>query len=181
MIVVAIIGILAAVAIPGFMTYIKNSKTSEAKTNIKAIADGALSYFETEHPAADGMSATTKKYPTQAKTGGAIPGTAQAVGVKADPEKSAATINASPWKDLNFKISKPFYYQYTYVSGESDTVFGAQANASLSYANDSTFQVKGDNCGVVSAIIDKSTEAGSSSVPTAAAATKVTSCTTNKT
>ena len=49
MIVVAIIGILAAVAVPGFMRYIKDSKTSEAKDNMKAIADGALSYFETEH------------------------------------------------------------------------------------------------------------------------------------
>ena len=49
MIVVAIIGILAVVAIPGYMTYIKNSKTSEAKTDLSALAQGATAYFETEH------------------------------------------------------------------------------------------------------------------------------------
>ncbi|MBQ1926349.1 MAG: prepilin-type N-terminal cleavage/methylation domain-containing protein, partial [Proteobacteria bacterium] len=64
MIVVAIIGILAAVAVPGFMSYMRNSKTSEAKTNLDAIKKGAIVYFEAEHYAADGMSATTKRYPT---------------------------------------------------------------------------------------------------------------------
>ncbi|MEZ4468229.1 MAG: prepilin-type N-terminal cleavage/methylation domain-containing protein, partial [bacterium] len=41
MIVVAIIGILAAVAIPAFMRYIRNSKTSEATINLRKIFDGA--------------------------------------------------------------------------------------------------------------------------------------------
>ena len=64
MIVVAIIGILAAVAIPGFMAYIKSSKTSEAKTNLNAITKGAVSYYEAEHTAdSSGMSMFTKVYP----------------------------------------------------------------------------------------------------------------------
>lgn len=64
MIVVAIIGILATVAVPGFMQYIKSPKTSEAKTNLKAIADGAISYFEAEHCYdADCMSPTNQLYP----------------------------------------------------------------------------------------------------------------------
>jgi prepilin-type N-terminal cleavage/methylation domain-containing protein len=45
MIVVAIIGILAAVAIPAFMKYIKKSKTSEAREFVKKIYDGARQYF----------------------------------------------------------------------------------------------------------------------------------------
>ena len=182
MIVVAIIGILAAVAIPGFMGYIKSSKTSEAKENLKAIAEGALSYYETEHPSSDGMSATTKLYPKAgAATTTNIPNTAQGVGVKADPGASAAVITASPWSDMNFKISKPFYYQYSYVNGDKQSLFGAQANASLSYANDSTFQVKGDNCGVVSSIIDASSEKGDTKAPTVTAATERADCTANKT
>ena len=40
MIVVAIIGILAAVAIPAFLRYIKQSKTAEATANIEKIAKG---------------------------------------------------------------------------------------------------------------------------------------------
>ena len=63
MIVVAIIGILAAVAIPSFMAYIKSSKTSEAKTNLNAITKGAVSYYEAEHDDGTGMNIFTKIYP----------------------------------------------------------------------------------------------------------------------
>lgn len=44
MIVVAIIGILAAVAIPQFANYQRNSKTSEAKINLAAIATSEVAY-----------------------------------------------------------------------------------------------------------------------------------------
>ncbi|GAG97908.1 unnamed protein product, partial [marine sediment metagenome] len=37
MIVVAIIGILAAIAIPAFINYVKRSKTSEAGANLKSL------------------------------------------------------------------------------------------------------------------------------------------------
>src|SRR5262245_34531362 len=49
MIVVAIIGILAAVAIPAFMKYIRRSKTVEASNNIRKLYDSSVSYYETEH------------------------------------------------------------------------------------------------------------------------------------
>jgi len=45
MIVVAIIGILAAIAIPNFLKYQAKSKTSEAKVNLKAIFTSEQSYF----------------------------------------------------------------------------------------------------------------------------------------
>ncbi len=44
MIVVAIIGILAAIAIPNFLSYQCKSKQSEAKTNLGAIANSEESY-----------------------------------------------------------------------------------------------------------------------------------------
>src|SRR6476469_3821247 len=49
MIVVAIIGILAAVAIPAFMKYIRRSKTTEATMNIRKLYDSSVTYFEAEH------------------------------------------------------------------------------------------------------------------------------------
>ena len=48
MIVVAIIGILAALAIPAFMRYIKNSKAAEAEQNMKKMSEGAKAYFSSE-------------------------------------------------------------------------------------------------------------------------------------
>src|SRR5437763_7037372 len=49
MIVVAIIGILAAVAIPAFMKYIRRSKTVEASNNVRKMFDSSVSYYEGEH------------------------------------------------------------------------------------------------------------------------------------
>lgn len=48
MIVVAIIGILAAIAIPAFLRYIKASKVSEAEGMMKKMAEGAKAYFTSE-------------------------------------------------------------------------------------------------------------------------------------
>ena len=45
MIVVAIIGILAAIAIPNFLRFQAKSKQSEAKSNLGAIYTGQISYF----------------------------------------------------------------------------------------------------------------------------------------
>ncbi|QTA81911.1 Prepilin-type domain-containing protein [Desulfonema limicola] len=44
MIVVAIIGILAAIAIPNFLQYQKKAKTGEAKTNLGGIKTSTISY-----------------------------------------------------------------------------------------------------------------------------------------
>ena len=44
MIVVAIIGILAAIAIPNFMSYQCKAKQSEAKSNLSAIATSEIAY-----------------------------------------------------------------------------------------------------------------------------------------
>jgi len=45
MIVVAIIGILAAIAIPNFLKFQAKSKQSEAKSNLGAVFTGELSYY----------------------------------------------------------------------------------------------------------------------------------------
>src|SRR5947209_1996799 len=64
MIVVAIIGILAAVAIPAFMKYIRRSKTVEATMNVRKLFDSSVSYFEGDH-ADKGGNTLVKQFPTK--------------------------------------------------------------------------------------------------------------------
>ncbi len=63
MIVVAIIGILAAVAIPAFMKYIRRSKTVEATMNVRKLFDSSVAYFEAEHSTSAG-TILAKQFPT---------------------------------------------------------------------------------------------------------------------
>ena len=65
MIVVAIIGILAAVAIPAFMKYIRRSKTVEATMNVRKLYDSSVSYYEAEHADSAG-TILAKQFPTAA-------------------------------------------------------------------------------------------------------------------
>ena len=171
MIVVAIIGILAAVAIPGFMQYIKNSKTSEAKTNLNSLTKGALSYYESEHYSKDGLNAYSKQYPLNTK--GATAGVAASsntVGQKSNPVTTISSVKGTgndaesfeTFKQLNFEIKSPVYYYYYYkskgMSGSgSETTYAistfiASATASLSDNQDSLFCLSGDHAGQVTAI-----------------------------
>ena len=49
MIVVAIIGILAAIAVPAFSRYVKKARTAEAVGHLNKEWAGSLSYFVTDH------------------------------------------------------------------------------------------------------------------------------------
>jgi type IV pilus assembly protein PilA len=171
MIVVAIIGILAAVAIPGFMNYIKSSKTSEAKDNLKAIADGALTYFESEHDFdGTGMRPRSRLYPGgqnlganwSPATGSVVIGENTTIGMKNDPTNATivANLKLNPWSSLKFQVNKPFYYVYNYQSvgnteGDPSSAFMASAIASLSEAQDSGFSVAGNSEGKAGNIIEK--------------------------
>jgi len=57
MIVVAILGILAAIAIPAFVTYVRRAKTVEATENVSKMFDAAATYYAKER-IGSGLTAT---------------------------------------------------------------------------------------------------------------------------
>jgi prepilin-type N-terminal cleavage/methylation domain-containing protein len=66
MIVVAIIGILAAVAIPAFSKYIKRSRTAEAVGHLNKMWAGSVTYYETDHIDGTG-NPVAKQFPSLGK------------------------------------------------------------------------------------------------------------------
>ncbi len=59
MIVVAILGILAAVAIPAFATYVRRSKTSEVYGNLEGMFKALSAYYNKDFQQPGGISATS--------------------------------------------------------------------------------------------------------------------------
>ncbi|MEM9067800.1 MAG: prepilin-type N-terminal cleavage/methylation domain-containing protein [Myxococcota bacterium] len=123
MIVVAIIGILAAIAIPAFINYVKRSKTSEAPANLKAMFTGAASLYTRGQSAQAliGRGAATANS-TRCHTNGTI-STMALGGVPTDqkhtltwPANSSVDATADGFVALNWQVSDPVYYQYDVVS-----------------------------------------------------------------
>ena len=124
MIVVAIIGILATVAIPAFMDYMKRSKKTEASLQLNKIGKNSKrSYAETSAY----VTGTAAELPTKPGAGGCCGGTGGTNHCAAVP----ASFNADPvWKLIDFQIDEPslFYYDY---NGASTTTFTAKATGDL--------------------------------------------------
>lgn len=127
MIVVAILGILAALAIPAFIGYVRRSKTSEATGNVNSIFKSAASYMAVERTS-QGLAASTAAYC-----------------VVGSESRSPATPNAtkqnySPGVNaqaLGFSIADFVYYGYGLTS--SGAACGTVANTSVY-----TFFAEGD-------------------------------------
>lgn len=129
MIVVAIIGVLAALAIYGVRRYLASAKTAEAKNAVGGIARSALAAYERESEASqivvEGSSAAQANHDI-CKTGGAIPSLpvpasmAAVQGKKYQPDTSVGKDfetgdSLNGWRCLRFEISSPIYYQYDYT------------------------------------------------------------------
>ncbi len=138
MIVVAIIGILAAVAIPAFMKYIRRSKTVEATMNIRKLFDSSVSYFEAEHAYSAG-AIIARQFPLTAAWSPALGTCNAAVGGKCPPNATYWT--AATWTALNFSVDDPFYYSYQYTAGGTDSASTFTAEASGDLDNDSSYSL----------------------------------------
>jgi type IV pilus assembly protein PilA len=126
MIVVAIIGILATLAIVGVSKLLASSKTAEAKNTVGAISRAAQSAWErqiaepkllAEGASADAgastLCATAKYVPedeTKVKAQKYQPITADGSDFETGDDKTG-------WKCLRFRMSDPIQYQYQYTKG----------------------------------------------------------------
>jgi type IV pilus assembly protein PilA len=130
MIVVAIIGILAALAIYGVRRYLQSAKTSECKNGIGAIARGAVGAYERETTPQElvneGSEASAFSHDLCGGAAVRVPGChAGRQEVPAEQQRRAPdfeTGNAqSGWKCLKFTITNPVYYSYGYQADRVDT------------------------------------------------------------
>ncbi len=143
MIVVAIIGILAAVAIPAFMKYIKKSKTSEAREFVKKIYDGARSYWMDPNTPAGSMVPTPPQFPASATgftpTSGccAIDGGGNEKCTPIAAMWDSTSADGDTWTALHFSVDDPHYYVYNYVSakGVAGAVDGTHNFTALAQGN----------------------------------------------
>ncbi len=147
MIVVAIIGVLAALAIYGVARYLKHSKTAEATRNLGSIETGSKNAFQLDTDTSaskDGTGPFKHVFcPTAAikpPSTAAAPPPAQKI--KAPP----ADWNDPAWVCLKFSINEPQFYKYSYTSsGEGVTAaYTALAEGDLDgNGNTSTFSLVG--------------------------------------
>lgn len=112
MIVVAIIGVLAAIATYGVRKYLQAAKTSEAKQAVGSIARGASVAYNS----LEALCANAK----------AVPATVPK-GTKYEPNNKEGSdfetgTTSEGWKCLKFSINDPVYYRYSYVKGSAGIV-----------------------------------------------------------
>jgi type IV pilus assembly protein PilA len=136
MIVVAIVGILAALAIFGVKKYVTNAKTAEARNTLGAISKDAAGAWSREIMAgsvlADG--ATVAGANALCRTADPVP-TAVPKGVKYQSSTVAGKdynsgSSSVGWVCLKFQMEGPQYYQYSY-NAPDDTHFDAIATGDL--------------------------------------------------
>jgi type IV pilus assembly protein PilA len=125
MIVVAIIGVLAALAIYGVRRYLASAKTAEAKNTIGAISSGAQGSYERETAlsefANEGFSTTAASHALCDSATATVPANvAEVAGKKYQANSEAGKdynlgSSTAGWPCLKFTMSSPQYYRYGYT------------------------------------------------------------------
>lgn len=152
MIVVAIVGILAVLAIYGVRKYIANAKTAEARNSLGQIAKDAATAAEREKGTtailtAGGSSALMRSFcqtATPVPSSGSAPAGQKYQSTKTDWGGTDVTVG---WACLKFSLEEPQYFEYEYTSGNTSAMNGnytAVAHGDLNGDGvQSTFSVQG--------------------------------------
>jgi type IV pilus assembly protein PilA len=128
MIVIAIIGVLAALAVYGVRSYLSAARTAEAKASVGAISQLATGVYEREYAEAEliGAAAGGNSKPVVNYLCGsavAVPASVPA-GTKYQPSNVAGTdfhsgTSIDGWQCIGFTMTTPIYYQYNYFKANN--------------------------------------------------------------
>lgn len=153
MIVVAIVGVLAALAIYGVRRYILNAKTAEARNSIGQMAKDASTAYNRE-----GMAGTVLGMGTSTGVSNHLCGSATSVPSTKDdikgqkyqskPTEWQSGDQNNGWQCLRFSMQDPQYFMYKYTStgsaGAVNDTFDAEADGDLDGdGTTSAFELKG--------------------------------------
>ena len=144
MIVVAIVGLLAALAIYGVRKYMTNSKTTEARNALGQVSKGAQGAWDREMmngstlTPGNSVGSARRLCPAAAPIPTAVP-----AGEKYQSSEGEWDADAG-WQCLRFSMRGPQYYQYEYTA-PTTTSFAAIARGDLDGDTDtSVFQIQGN-------------------------------------
>jgi len=148
MIVVAIVGVLASLAIYGVRKYVANAKSTEARNALGQMAKDATTAFAREKMTGDVLGGGETALKSNVLCGGAttkVPDDAELI--KSSKYQSTQDEwnegdDANGWQCLKFTIDEPQYYMYGYTT--SDDGFTSTAEGDLDGDGDlSTFSLAG--------------------------------------
>lgn len=105
------VGIVAAVGVPSFVSYVRRSKTAEAPANVRAIAQGVIAVWET--------------------TGALPPALPSTPGAPSSERRMWPGDAAPGWAEIGFAPVDPLYYSYEYEPDPSGTSFVVRARGDL--------------------------------------------------
>lgn len=163
MIVVAILGILAAIAIPALTKYMRRSKTSEARIQLAKLFDATSAYFNEEHVDRGAVGTISSggvisnaashrcPHPPGTPGGGATPITpllsldcnlgpgghcVPATGGAGAGYYDMTEWSGEPmWNSLNFQMEQAHYFHYYFISTNSNTGFGTCQFTAAAYGD----------------------------------------------
>jgi len=148
MIVIAILGVLASVAIPNFLKFIMRAKTTEATMSVRKLFDGSVAYYLTDRYGPTGAP-IPNQFPGSV---GPMPSPA-AIGPQ-KVETGIAVWDAQPsWVALNFAIEDPHYFSYQYRSDGQNNASNFTAYAFGNLDGDANFSTFGRVAHVVDATV----------------------------
>jgi type IV pilus assembly protein PilA len=130
MLVVAIIGILAAIAVPAFSKYVKRSRTAEAVATVQKMTSAGVSYYEAEHTDSAGV-VMPRQFPgaaTVPTAGYCWPACGCQPKGLCDP--GCADWNIPIWQALTFSLGSPYNY-VPFAYAVAPTQFEARAVGDL--------------------------------------------------